>query len=62
MLQVIQGLLTVMRRQLTPIPRKLILKQLKGIRCEMDSPFLPSCAEGLYRLLKTEWGIKDEED
>jgi hypothetical protein len=60
LLEVIQGLLTVMRRQLTPIPRKLILKQLRGIRCENDSSFLPSCAEGLYRLLKAEWNIEDE--
>ena len=59
MLEVIQGLLTVMRRQRTPIPRQLILKQLKGIRCPMDSPFLPSCPEGIYRVLRDEWGIKE---
>jgi len=61
LLEVIQGLLTVMRRQLTPIPRKMILKQLKGIRCPEDSPFVPSCPEGLYRLLKAEWNIKEDE-
>ena len=60
MLEAIQGLLTICRRQLNPIPRKLILRQLKGIRCQNDSAFLPSCPEAICRLLETEWGEEEK--
>lgn len=56
MLETIQGLLTLCRRQLNPIPRKLIIKVLKGIRCPTDSSFLPSCPEAIARTLAGEWG------
>jgi hypothetical protein len=61
MLEAIQGLLTIMRRQLTPIPRKMILKTLTGIRCPTDSEFLPSCPEAICRILREEWDLKEED-
>ncbi len=62
MLEVIAGLLTVMRRQLTPIPRKMILKQLRGVKCENSGPFLKSCPESIYELLKSEWNVKEGDE
>jgi hypothetical protein len=56
MLEAIRGLLTICRRQLNPIPRKLIIHQLKGIRCPQDSSFIPSCPEAIARVLEGEWG------
>jgi len=61
MLEAIQGLITICRRNLNPIPRKLIIKVLKGIRCQNDSTFLPSCPEAICRLLETEWGEEEKE-
>ena len=58
-LEAISGLITIARRQLNPIPRKLIIKQLEGIRCPTDSTFLPSCPEAIARILKQEWGEED---
>jgi ribonucleoside-diphosphate reductase alpha chain len=59
MLEAIQGLLTIMRRQLTPIPRKMIIKTLRGIRCPSDSPYLPSCPEAIAKILAEEWDLKE---
>lgn len=59
-IEAIGTLLTIMRRQLTPIPRKMIIHALEGIRCPQDSNFIPSCPEAIARVLKEEWGIKDE--
>lgn len=59
-IEAISNLLTIMRRQLTPIPRKMIIHALEGIRCPQDSQFIPSCPEALARVLKEEWGIKGE--
>ena len=62
MLEAIRGLLTIARRQRNPLPRKLIIKALKGIRCPSDSGFLPSCPHAIARVLEGEWGeeIDDE--
>lgn len=61
-LEVIQGLLTIMRRQLTPIPRKMILKQLRGIKCPFSNDFSPSCSEAIRIMLAKEWGIEEGEE
>ena len=60
-IEALSTLLTIMRRQLTPIPRKMIVHALEGIRCPQDSGFIPSCPEAIARVLKDEWGLKDEE-
>jgi len=62
MLEVIRGLLTICRRQLNPIPRKLIIRQLDGIRCPTDSAFFPSCPQAICNVLKTEWGEEEKEE
>lgn len=59
-LEVIRGLLTICRRQLNPIPRKLILRQLKGIRCPTDSAFFRSCPDAIAHVLKQEWGEEEK--
>ena len=59
-LEAIRGLLTICRRQLHPIPRALILKQIEGINCPMSGPHLPSCPHAIAKVLREEWGLKEE--
>lgn len=59
MLEVIRGLITIARRQLNPIPRKLIIHQLQGIRCPQDSPHIPSCPQAVCQILAKFWGEEE---
>lgn len=60
-LEALWRLLTIARRQLNPIPRKLIISAIWGIRCSLDRN-KTSCIQAIADYLIMRWGFEDHPD